>query len=153
MITLPTRNAGLRKLYDALIEYVDEMGVSNSAAVIGVSSDTIRRRTRGEQPWFLEEVVDLAIHQAKNRLQHPICSALIEMCSAKREVDLHPLRLPSNLRDVLRLVGKVTTEIAETLEDGRVDTEEAKRLIMLFDELGPMVKNLRAQLQILIERS
>ncbi|MFW5829066.1 MAG: hypothetical protein ACOCXA_02290, partial [Planctomycetota bacterium] len=63
MATLPMHR-NLSALYDCLQEYCEALGVASAAATIGVSNDTVRRRLRGEQPWFLEEVFSLAMAEA-----------------------------------------------------------------------------------------
>ena len=57
---LSKRNECLRELQERLTELVDDIGAARAATAAGVSSDTIRRRIRGDLPWAFEEVMDLA---------------------------------------------------------------------------------------------
>jgi len=150
MTVLPG-NRSLAPLFTVLNEYCEALGMASAAAIIGVSSDTMRRRIRGEQPWFLEEVFALAQAEARHSHRKAITHTLIEVLTPGEKAETHPLLLPSNLREVLRLVGKLTTEIADTLEDGRVDREEARRLLDLFGEMEEMVGYLRRELGSLIK--
>ena len=143
---LPARNETLKTIYQALNEHVDDTGVSGSAGEIGVSSDTMRRRIRGTQPWAFEEVLDLARHQLRKGHYGNIARAIANALSPMPRQSSSPLLIPSGLREMLRLVGRITTEIAETLEDGRVDGNEAKQLLELFAQLDQLSAGLRIDL-------
>lgn len=151
MGNLPDRRNSLAKVYQALQDLVDDLGAAAAAAEVGVSPDTIRRRVRGTQPWFFEEVVDLARHEIRRGSLGDIARSLIESVSTEDRQEAHPLLLPSNLREMLRLVGRLTTEIADTLDDGRVDRQEARRLIELLGKLDQLTAGLRVDLEALSE--
>jgi len=150
MRSLPARNSSLQNLQETLCSYVDELGVGEAASLVGVSSDTIRRRVRGEQPWFFEEVLDLARQQVTHQHHAHIADALIVSLQGKLSHDYRPLRIPSELRDILRLVGRLTHDIAETLDDGRVDSREATNLLGLFAELDNLLAQVKLQLKELV---
>lgn len=143
----------LHHVYTALNEYAEALGIAIAAERIGVSPDTMRRRIRGEQPWFWEEVFTLARAEARQSHRKAICHAIIDAVNPPPRDESHPLLLPSNLRNVLRLVGRITSEIAETLEDGRVDQEEARRLLDLFEEMDEVTDYLRRELKSLLHQS
>jgi hypothetical protein len=144
----------LRSCYEAIAEYVDALGLRPAAELLDVSTDTVRRRVRAEQPWHFEEVLTLAMAEARQTHRKAISHCLMDLLQpapAKRET--HPLLLPSNLREVLSVVGRLTTEIADTLADSRVDHDEARRLLDLFSELDEMSAFLRQELQALLRDS
>ncbi len=151
MRNLPARASSVQKLQECLCTFVDEIGVSKSAAIVGVSSDTMRRRTRGEQPWFFEEVLDLAREEVAHKHHATIADALVTALSGAIAHDFRPLRIPSELREVLRLVGRLTTDIADTLDDGKVDAAEAANLLELFANLDNMTAQVKLQLKGLVE--
>lgn len=151
MGSLPNRRTSLDKTYQALHELIEDIGASAAASEIGVSPDTVRRRVRGTQPWFFEEVIDLARHEIDRGCLGDIARTLFDALSTADRPEAHPLLLPSNLREMLRLVGRLTTEIADTLDDGRVDKREARRLVELLGKLDTLTAGLRVDLQALIE--
>ncbi|NRA39877.1 MAG: hypothetical protein HRU15_17175 [Planctomycetes bacterium] len=150
MKSLPARHQSLERINDQLNTYVDEIGINETASLIGVSADTVRRRIRGEQPWFFNEILDLAREQCKNQYNPGIAEALVASFHGETEHDFRPLRIPSELREVLRLVGKLTTDIADTLEDGIVDAEEAGNLLELLARLEDLTDHVKLQLKHLV---
>jgi hypothetical protein len=148
-VLLPHRS--LAALSEALNEYCEALGIASAAAIIGVSTDTMRRRIRAEQPWFLEEVFKLAQAESRHSHRRGISQALVEVFNPPEKSESHPLLLPSNLREVLGQVGKITTEIAEDLDDGRIDRDEARRLIDLFSELDGMTSHVRRELAAVVK--
>lgn len=151
MRNLPARAHSLKIIQEHLSAYVDELGVSESASIIGVSNDTMRRRIRREQPWFFEEILDLARDELSKKHHPQIADALITALSGVVEHDFRPLRIPSELREVLRLVGRLTTDIAETLDDGKVDEAEAANLLELLIQLNELSGQVRHQLKALVK--
>ena len=145
------RTEALNRVHTTLADYVECIGVGNAADCMGVSTDTVRRRLRGEQPWFIEEMINLAYHQWQRDNRAEITQNIIRIMTP-RDHDTHPIRLPSDLRSMLRMVGRLTTEIAETLEDGRVDCDEARRLVQLLHDMSPLAESLRRDLETLIEQ-
>ena len=81
-----------------------------------------------------------------------IAEAIRQLVCTDPPQPTHPLLLPTNLREVLRLVGRLTTEIAETLEDGKVDAQEAERLLDLLDSLDQLTEHLRVDLTAVLKR-
>ena len=150
MRALPARMTSLQCLHESLAQYVDDIGVSEAASVIGVSTDTMRRRIRGEQPWFFDEVLDLARAETQQKHHPKICDALITSLQGQVDHDFRPLRIPSELREVLRLVGRLTTDIADTLDDGMVDAAEASSLLELFSKLDNLTAQVKQQLKSLV---
>ena len=151
MRNLPARASSLKTVQEYLCAYVDELGVSEAASIIGVSNDTMRRRIRSEQPWFFEEILDLARDELSKKHHPQIADALITALSGVVEHDFRPLRIPSELREVLRLVGRLTTDIAETLDDGKVDEAEAANLLELLIQLNELSGQVRHQLKALVK--
>lgn len=151
MRSLPARTASLQHIQETLCLYIEEIGVNEAAGLIGVSTDTVRRRMRGEQPWFFNEVLDLAREQLGNKHLTPITDALSIALQGELNHDFRPLRIPSELRGTLRLVGRLTTDIAEALDDGKIDAAEAASLLELFAELDTISAQLRNQLRELVK--
>jgi len=151
MDPLPVRGESLQNIYRALLEHVDDIGVAAAASEVGVSPDTIRRRVRGTQPWGFEEVLDLARDELARGRMTGIAKAIAGALSPAGRIEGSPLKLPSNLREMLRLVGRLTTEIADTLDDQRVDRQEARRLLELLSELDQITAGLRIDLGTLIK--
>ena len=143
---LQPRGACLRQITEALAELAEALGYRETAAEIGVSVDTVRRRLRGTQPWSFEEVFDLARRELRDRHRGGVAHAIAEGLSPPDRLPSHPLRVPANLRSMLRLVGRLTTKIAETLDDGRVDPTEAQTLLGLLGELESLTAGLRIDL-------
>ena len=83
MRSLPARSNSLQKLQETLCNFVEEIGVSDAATLVGVSSDTIRRRTRNEQPWFFAEVLDLAREESSKKHLAHIADALSRVLSSE----------------------------------------------------------------------
>lgn len=150
-MNLPPRGESLRDIYAALGDHVEDIGHSDAACEVGVSVDTMRRRVRGTQPWSFEEVLDLARHELKKGRYATIVHAIAGAISPTDREAVHPLMVPSNLREMLRLVGRITTRIAETLEDGRVDREEAISLLKLLADLEQLTAGLRIDLAALAQ--
>lgn len=148
---LPARGESLREIRDALNEHVEDIGHATAAAEVGVSVDTMRRRVRGTQPWSFEEVFDLARHELGKGRYATVAHAIATALSPTDRQAVHPLMVPSNLREMLRLVGRITTHIAETLEDGRVDRTEANSLLDLLAELEQLTVGLRIDLAALAQ--
>jgi len=148
---LPARGESLKAIHEALNEHVEDIGHADAAIEVGVSVDTMRRRVRGSQPWAFEEVFDLARHELGKGRYATISHAIANALSPTDREAVHPLMVPSNLREMLRLVGRITTHIAETLEDGRVDRQEANSLLDLLAELDQLTAGLRIDLAALIQ--
>ena len=153
MRNLPARASSIKQVQEYLCSYVDELGVSEAADIIGVSNDTMRRRIRAEQPWFFEEILDLARDELSKKHHPQIADSLITALSGVVEHDFRPLRIPSELREVLRLVGRLTTDIAETLDDGKVDEAEAANLLELLIQLNELTVQVQHQLKALVKSS
>ncbi|MDA3961738.1 MAG: hypothetical protein PF961_13190 [Planctomycetota bacterium] len=145
-MNLPPRGETLKAVFDSLNEHVEDTGYGTASAEVGVSVDTMRRRVRGSQPWAFEEVFDLARHELSKGRYATIAHAIAKALSPSNRDACHPLMVPSNLREMLRVVGRITTEIADTLEDGRVDTTEARSLLQLLAELEQLTAGLRIDL-------
>ena len=151
MRNLPARASSVQQIQETLCGYIEELGVSEAAGVIGVSNDTMRRRSRGEQPWFFEEVLDLAREELHSKHHPKICDAIITALQGVVNHDFRPLRIPSELREVLRVVGRLTTDIADTLDDGKVDPAEAANLLELISQLDDLTGQVRQQLKALVK--
>lgn len=150
MRSLPARHQAINRIQEQLEIFVEEIGINETATIIAVSADTVRRRIRQEQPWFFNEILDLAREQCATQYNPGILEALLASFHGETEHDFRPLRIPSELREVLRLVGKLTTDIADTLEDGIVDSTEAKNLLELFTRLENLNDHVKLQLKHLV---
>lgn len=150
--TLANRAQALQEVQRTLTALVDDLGANAAADAVGVSADTIRRRIRGDQEWHFDEVIDLARLEIGKGHHPAVAHAVIALISASERTAVHPLLVPTSLREVLRLVGRLTTEIADTLEDGRVDSEEAARLLELFAQLDGLTEQLRVDLAAIAKR-
>lgn len=153
MSDLPHRHECLKQIYRGLESLIDDLGSANAAQIIEVSPDTIRRRLRGSQPWFFEEVFELARHEITRGQGRNVAEAITTGLQAKDNESGRPLLLPSNLREMLRQVGSLTTDIADTLDDGRIDSREAVGLLERLAGLERLIDNLQRDLKSLIERS
>ena len=150
-MNLPPRGECLKRIYQVLAEHVEDAGYSTAADEVGVSVDTMRRRVRGSQPWAFEEVMDLARHELSKGRFATIAHSIATSLSPVERDAVHPLMVPSNLREVLGVVGRLTTQIAESLQDGRIDQKEARSLLQLLGELEQLTAGLRIDLAALIE--
>ena len=148
---LPPRHQSYTKIFQALQRLVEDIGVNRTAKEMGVSTDTVRRRIKGTQPWQFEEVMDLARMELGRGHISGVSKAMAFSLAPLPLEEAHPLLLPSNLRELLRLVGRLTTEIADTLEDGRVDKTEARRLLGHLDRLDGLTSALRIDLAALMQ--
>jgi len=149
MSNMLPRSEARKRIHNMLSDYVEQIGIANAAGCMEVSNDTVRRRLREEQPWFLDELLDLAYHQWQRDQRADLVHGLGHILEPRKGTS-QAIRLPSDLRNMLRMVGRLTTEIADTLEDGRVDSEEAGRLNELLQELVPAADNLHHDLNNLI---
>ena len=152
MSDLPHRHECLKRIYRGLESLIDDLGSATAAELIAVSPDTIRRRLRGSQPWFFEEVFELARHEIERGQGRDVAEAITTGFVAKDAEPGKPLLLPSNLREMLRQVGSLTTDIADTLDDGRIDSREAVSLLDRLGNLEMLIDNLQRDLRALIER-
>lgn len=149
---LPPRGEAFRTITASLAEHVEDIGYAEAADRVGVSVDTMRRRVRGTQPWSFEEVFDLARHELGRGRYASIAHAIAKTLAPEDREACHPLMVPRNLREMLGLVGRITTEVAETLQDGRVDADEAGSLLHLLAELERLTAGLRIDLAALAQR-
>lgn len=146
---LPPRGESLRGIHDRLAAAVAELGVGHVSRVLGVSDDTVRRRVRAAQPWLFSEVFDLARHQLtrQDASEGEIAAAIGAALTPADRRQARPLLLPSSLRGMLKLIGRITADIAETLEDGRVDATEARELLAVLGQLERSTSAIRLDLQ------
>ena len=128
-IDLPARSTCLQQIYQLASDLVDDIGVRTASEALGISTDTMRRRLRGDLAWSFEELIDLARFEQERHQRRTVAKSITRSIAQKPQIEPRPLQLPSNLRQLLRLVGRITTEIAESLDDGRIDMAEADRLL------------------------
>lgn len=145
------RPQALNDIYGTLRELVEGLGMREGGERVSVSSDTMRRRIQGQQPWHFEEVFDLARLQQEKGASAPVATAIIRGLKPLREPLPRPLTIPTSLREMLRLVGRLTTEIADTLEDGRIDRGEARRLADLLAEVLRLTHRIQIDMQPIIQ--
>ena len=146
---LPARDRSLQQIYHLANELVDDIGVRVASEALDISSDTMRRRLRGDLAWSFEELIDLARYEQHHHERRSVAKAITQSIAQQPPCEARPLQVPSNLRQLLRLVGRLTTEIAESLDDGRVDAAEAERLLGLLQQLDDVTAGLQVDLQAL----
>ncbi len=145
--SLLPRGEALLAIRRQLAALVGDLGVPAAGQVLGVSNDTVRRRVRETQPWLFDEVFDLARHELAQAGNGAVAAAITAGLTAVDRQQARPLLLPASLRGMLKLIGRMTAEIAETLEDGRVDAGEARDLLDILGQLERATATIRLDLQ------
>ena len=146
-----SRAEAMQQLQAQMTQTVELLGVTACADELHVSTDTIRRRMRGTQPWLLTEALDLARYELRARRTGMVADALTATLRTGTLGPIgRPLLVPSNLRQALRLIGTLVAEIANAMEDGRIDQSEARRLMVLFGQLDELATEAKMNLSKLI---
>jgi len=130
-IHLPARATCLQQIYQIANDVVDDIGVRTASEALGISTDTMRRRLRGDLAWSFEELIDLARYEQERHQRRTVAKSITRCIAQKPHIEPLPQQLTSNLPPLLLRACRFTTEIAAFPHDGPIAIAVADRLLKL----------------------